>query len=124
LDTKENKKRVKNCRQELCIINTGHRLCHFASEIVAVRHPLQGTSLGVMVDFSNPASVYDNVRQATAFGLRSVVGVSGVEMDVVGALSTFCDKASTVSNGLHYSTIIIYWCSAFATSSSNGSLSI
>ncbi|CAK9857644.1 unnamed protein product [Sphagnum jensenii] len=55
----------------------------------------QGTSLGVMVDFSNPASVYDNVRQATAFGLRSVVGVSGVEMDVVGALSTFCDKAST-----------------------------
>jgi len=24
-----------------------------------------------------------------------VVGVSGVEMDVVGALSTFCDKAST-----------------------------
>jgi hypothetical protein len=27
------------------------------------------------------------------------VGVSGVEMDVVGALSTFCEKASTVSNG-------------------------
>jgi hypothetical protein len=65
LDTKENKKRVKNCRQGLCIINTGHRLCHFASEIAAVCHPLQGTSLGVMVDFSNPASVYDNVRQVS-----------------------------------------------------------
>ncbi len=25
--------------------------------------------------------------------------MSGVEMDVVGALSTFCEKASTVSNG-------------------------
>ncbi|KAH8973871.1 hypothetical protein BDL97_01G070500 [Sphagnum fallax] len=39
--------------------------------------------------------VLGSLSQATAFGLRSVVGVSGVEMDVVGALSTFCEKAST-----------------------------
>ena len=39
------------------------------------------------------------VMQATAFGLKSVVGVAGVEMDVVAALSTFCEKASTVSQG-------------------------
>jgi hypothetical protein len=37
--------------------------------------------------------------QATAFGLKSVVGVPGLEMDAVGALSSFCEKASTVSNG-------------------------
>jgi hypothetical protein len=62
---KRKQKKGQNCRQGQCIINTGHRLCHFANEIVAVRHPLQGTSLGVMVDFSNPASVYDNVRQVS-----------------------------------------------------------
>lgn len=120
---------------------------------------LQGTSLGVYVDLSDPAGVYENVRQvifpcsrkpnlncvlvgksehnwvvstkqpwvqyqvekwffinyhnnisilssdwvfwiqATAFGLKSVVGVPGLEMDTVAALSSFCEKASTVSNG-------------------------
>lgn len=39
------------------------------------------------------------MAQATAFGLKSVVGVPGLEMDQVGALSSFCAKASTVSNG-------------------------
>jgi len=39
------------------------------------------------------------IAQATAFGLKSVVGVPGLEMDVVGALSSFCEKASTVRNG-------------------------
>jgi hypothetical protein len=39
------------------------------------------------------------MAQATAFGLKSVVGVPGLDMDAVGALSSFCEKASTVSNG-------------------------
>ena len=39
------------------------------------------------------------IAQATAFGLKSVVGVPGLDMDAVGALSSFCEKASTVSNG-------------------------
>lgn len=66
------------------------------NDIVMVLGSLaQGTSLGVFVDLDDPASVYENVRQATAFGLKSVVGVPGLEMDAVGALSSFCEKAST-----------------------------
>ncbi|KAH9326323.1 hypothetical protein KI387_006501, partial [Taxus chinensis] len=54
----------------------------------------QSKTAGVLVDFSEPSSVYDNVRQATAFGMRSVVHVPGVSMDVVASLSNFCEKAS------------------------------
>ncbi|KAK9724558.1 hypothetical protein RND81_05G082300 [Saponaria officinalis] len=48
----------------------------------------------VVVDFTDPSTVYDNVKQATAFGMRSVVYVPRIKMDTVAALSTFCDKAS------------------------------
>ncbi|KAH9617388.1 hypothetical protein KSS87_012259 [Heliosperma pusillum] len=48
----------------------------------------------VVVDFTHPSTVYDNVKQATAFGMRSVVYVPRIELDTVAALSTFCDKAS------------------------------
>ncbi|XP_057868606.2 dihydrodipicolinate reductase-like protein CRR1, chloroplastic isoform X1 [Cryptomeria japonica] len=54
----------------------------------------QSRTAGVLVDFSEPYSVYDNVRQATAFGMRSVVHVPGVDMDVIASLSKFCEKAS------------------------------
>lgn len=54
----------------------------------------QGSSPSVMVDFANASNTYENVRQATAFGLRSVVAVEGLGMDKVAALSTFCTKAS------------------------------
>ncbi|XP_074319647.1 dihydrodipicolinate reductase-like protein CRR1, chloroplastic [Silene latifolia] len=49
----------------------------------------------VVVDFTDPSTVYDNVKQATAFGMRSVVYVPRIQIDTVAALSTFCDKAST-----------------------------
>ncbi|CAL9144417.1 unnamed protein product, partial [Musa hybrid cultivar] len=49
---------------------------------------------GVVVDFTHPGSVYDNVKQAAAFGLRSVVYVPNIELETVTALSVFCDKAS------------------------------
>ncbi|CAI0404232.1 unnamed protein product [Linum tenue] len=49
---------------------------------------------GVVVDFTDPSTVYDNVKQATAFGMRSVVYVPRIKVDTVGALSAFCDKAS------------------------------
>ncbi|XP_024359335.1 dihydrodipicolinate reductase-like protein CRR1, chloroplastic isoform X2 [Physcomitrium patens] len=66
------------------------------NDIVMVLGSLsQGTSMGVFVDLDDPAAVYENVRQATAFGLKSVVGVPGLGMDKVGALSSFCEKAST-----------------------------
>ncbi|URE23254.1 Dihydrodipicolinate reductase, N-terminus [Musa troglodytarum] len=49
---------------------------------------------GVVVDFTHPGSVYDNVKQAAAFGLRSVVYVPDIELETVTALSVFCEKAS------------------------------
>uniref|UniRef100_A0A453J7B7 Dihydrodipicolinate reductase N-terminal domain-containing protein n=1 Tax=Aegilops tauschii subsp. strangulata TaxID=200361 RepID=A0A453J7B7_AEGTS len=52
----------------------------------------QTRATGVVVDFSEPSSVYDNVKQAAAFGLSSVVYVPKIEMDTVTELSAFCDK--------------------------------
>ncbi|GMH19657.1 hypothetical protein Nepgr_021498 [Nepenthes gracilis] len=49
---------------------------------------------GVVVDFTDPSTVYENVKQATAFGMRSVVYVPRIKPDTVTALSAFCDKAS------------------------------
>lgn len=49
---------------------------------------------GVVVDFTDPSTVYDNVKQATAFGMKSVVYVPRIKLDTVSALSAFCEKAS------------------------------
>ncbi|XP_047083186.1 dihydrodipicolinate reductase-like protein CRR1, chloroplastic [Lolium rigidum] len=54
----------------------------------------QSRGTGVVVDFSEPSLVYDNVKQAAAFGLSSIVYVPKIEMDTVTELSAFCDKAS------------------------------
>uniref|UniRef100_A0ACD5TTG0 Uncharacterized protein n=1 Tax=Avena sativa TaxID=4498 RepID=A0ACD5TTG0_AVESA len=54
----------------------------------------QSRATGVVVDFSEPSRVYDNVKQAAAFGLSSVVYVPKIEMDTVTELSAFCEKAS------------------------------
>ncbi|XP_077245053.1 dihydrodipicolinate reductase-like protein CRR1, chloroplastic isoform X1 [Tasmannia lanceolata] len=54
----------------------------------------QSKAIGVVVDFTDPSTVYDNVKQATAFGMRSVVYVPRIKLDTVTALSAFCEKAS------------------------------
>ncbi|XP_057736302.1 dihydrodipicolinate reductase-like protein CRR1, chloroplastic isoform X1 [Arachis stenosperma] len=54
----------------------------------------QSKGAGVVVDFTDPSSVYDNVKQVTAFGMRSVVHVPRMQLDTVAALSAFCDKAT------------------------------
>ncbi|XP_027366289.1 dihydrodipicolinate reductase-like protein CRR1, chloroplastic isoform X1 [Abrus precatorius] len=54
----------------------------------------QSKAMGVVVDFTDPSSVYDNVKQATAFGMKSVVYVARIKLDTVAALSAFCEKAS------------------------------
>ncbi|XP_068635872.1 dihydrodipicolinate reductase-like protein CRR1, chloroplastic [Aristolochia californica] len=54
----------------------------------------QSRANGVVVDFTDPSSVYDNVKQATAFGMRSVVHVPNINIDTVVELSGFCEKAS------------------------------
>jgi 4-hydroxy-tetrahydrodipicolinate reductase len=50
---------------------------------------------GVMVDFTHPDSVYDHVRSAIAYGVRPVVGTTGLSPQQIEELSEFADKAST-----------------------------
>ncbi|XP_026381685.1 dihydrodipicolinate reductase-like protein CRR1, chloroplastic [Papaver somniferum] len=54
----------------------------------------QSKATGVVIDFTDPSTVYDNVKQATAFGMKSVVYVPRIKLDMVTALSAFCEKAS------------------------------
>ncbi|KAL5069946.1 hypothetical protein RYX36_020833 [Vicia faba] len=54
----------------------------------------QSKATAVVVDFTDPSTVYDNVKQATAFGMKSVIYVPRIKSDTVTALSAFCDKAS------------------------------
>lgn len=50
---------------------------------------------GVMVDFTHPDSVYENVRTAIAYGIRPVVGTTGLSPQQIQELAEFADKAST-----------------------------
>lgn len=50
---------------------------------------------GVMVDFTHPATIYDNVRSAIAYGIRPVVGTTGLSAAQIQELAEFADKAST-----------------------------
>uniref|UniRef100_A0A0E0CU60 Dihydrodipicolinate reductase C-terminal domain-containing protein n=1 Tax=Oryza meridionalis TaxID=40149 RepID=A0A0E0CU60_9ORYZ len=65
----------------------------------------QSRATEVVVDFSEPSTVYDNVKQAVAFGLNSVVYVPNIELDTVTELSAFCEKASMAS--FHYNSVEI-----------------
>lgn len=49
----------------------------------------------VMVDFTHPDSVYDHVRSAIAYGVRPVIGTTGLSAEQIQELSEFADKAST-----------------------------
>ncbi|MDF5724729.1 MAG: 4-hydroxy-tetrahydrodipicolinate reductase [Rhizonema sp. PD37] len=55
----------------------------------------QEKQLGVMVDFTHPDSVYDNIRSAIAYGIRPVVGTTGLSAQKLQNLVEFADKAST-----------------------------
>lgn len=48
----------------------------------------------VMVDFTHPDSVYDNVRSAIAYGIRPVVGTTGLSPAQIQDLGEFAEKAS------------------------------
>lgn len=50
---------------------------------------------GVMVDFTHPNSVYENVRTAIAYGVRPVVGTTGLSPQQIEDLTDFAEKAST-----------------------------
>ena len=48
----------------------------------------------VMVDFTHPDSIYDNIRAAIAYGVRPVVGTTGLSAQQIQDLAEFADKAS------------------------------
>ncbi|MGL5032775.1 MAG: 4-hydroxy-tetrahydrodipicolinate reductase [Microcystaceae cyanobacterium] len=50
---------------------------------------------GVMVDFTHPDGVYENVRAAIAYGVRPVVGTTGLSSRQIQELADFAEKAST-----------------------------
>lgn len=50
---------------------------------------------GVMVDFTHPSTIYDNIRSAIAYGIRPVVGTTGLSPTQIYDLTEFADKAST-----------------------------
>lgn len=51
--------------------------------------------LGVMVDFTHPKTVYDSIRSAIAYGVRPVVGTTGLSPEQIKDLAEFAEKAST-----------------------------
>ncbi|CAI5976605.1 unnamed protein product [Closterium sp. NIES-64] len=66
-----------------------------ADVIMVLASVAQSRSTGVYVDFSGDASAAcENVRQATAFGLSSVVVGAHIPEDELSGLYEFCDKAS------------------------------
>jgi 4-hydroxy-tetrahydrodipicolinate reductase len=54
----------------------------------------QQKQLPVMVDFTHPNSVYENVRTAIAYGVRPVVGTTGLSNNQLTDLTNFAEKAS------------------------------
>jgi 4-hydroxy-tetrahydrodipicolinate reductase len=50
---------------------------------------------GVIIDVTHPDAVYQNIRSAIAYGVRPVVGTTGLSVKQIQQLSEFADKAST-----------------------------
>lgn len=59
--------------------------------VLATQEKIQG----VMVDFTHPDSVYENARAAIAYGVRPVVGTTGLSAKQIEDLADFAEKAST-----------------------------
>ena len=49
---------------------------------------------GVMLDFTHPDSVYENARSAIAYGVRPVIGTTGLSIKQIENLADFADKSS------------------------------
>ena len=62
-----------------------------ATLVLATQEKVQG----VMVDFTHPSGVYENVRSAIAYGVRPVVGTTGLRREQIQELADFAEKAST-----------------------------
>ncbi|MDX2254821.1 MAG: 4-hydroxy-tetrahydrodipicolinate reductase [Pseudanabaenaceae cyanobacterium bins.39] len=62
---------------------------------VLLAQAAQESELPVMVDVTHPSIIYDNVRSAIAYGVRPVVGTTGLTEQQIDELAVFADKAST-----------------------------
>ena len=54
----------------------------------------QSEGQAVMVDFTHPATIYNSVRAAIAYGVRPVVGTTGLSAEQIKELADFAEKAS------------------------------
>jgi len=54
----------------------------------------QSEGLAVMIDFTHPATIYNSVRAAIAYGVRPVVGTTGLSAEQIKELAEFAEKAS------------------------------
>ena len=68
---------------------------------VPVTHDLEATLVmaqsegnAVMVDVTHPAKIYEQVRAAIAYGVRPVVGTTGLTPEQIIQLAEFAEKAS------------------------------
>lgn len=71
---------------EIPITNEMESMCAFAA---------QQKELPVMVDFTHPDGVYNNIRSAIAYGIRPVVGTTGMSTQQLKDIEEFAEKAST-----------------------------
>jgi 4-hydroxy-tetrahydrodipicolinate reductase len=55
----------------------------------------QEKQLGVVIDVTHPDAIYQNIRSAIAYGVRPVVGTTGLTPEQLAELAAFADKAST-----------------------------
>ncbi|MFN5728162.1 MAG: 4-hydroxy-tetrahydrodipicolinate reductase, partial [Pseudanabaena sp.] len=62
---------------------------------VVLAQASQESQLPVMVDVTHPSIIYDNIRSAIAYGVRPVVGTTGLSEQQIADLAIFADKAST-----------------------------
>ncbi|MEL6938785.1 MAG: 4-hydroxy-tetrahydrodipicolinate reductase [Cyanobacteria bacterium J06598_1] len=63
--------------------------------LVMAQNEAPSGSSAVMVDVTHPDSVYTSVRAALAYGVRPVVGTTGMSNEQIKDLAEFADKAST-----------------------------
>jgi 4-hydroxy-tetrahydrodipicolinate reductase len=64
------------------------------NDLEAILVSAQSDGLPVMVDFTHPSSVYESVRAAIAYGVRPVVGTTGLSAQQIRELAEFAEKAS------------------------------
>ncbi|MBD2176459.1 4-hydroxy-tetrahydrodipicolinate reductase [Pseudanabaena sp. FACHB-1998] len=62
---------------------------------VVLAQASQEPQLPVMIDVTHPSIIYDNIRSAIAYGVRPVVGTTGLSEQQIADLAIFADKAST-----------------------------